>query len=377
MKVVLAPDSFKGSLSAIEVVEAMKKGITSIDPAAVICEAPMADGGEGITDNIVQLFNGRTEYLEVTGPAGKPTKAKYGVFRENICVIEVAETSGITLLAEDELNPLKTTTFGLGELIKAALEKGYRSFIIGLGGSATNDGGAGMAAALGYRLLDKDGNDIAYGGGALSELVRIDAKNADTRIAESEFVIACDVKNPLCGENGASRIFGPQKGADEATVKVLDDNLKNFAGVIRDCLGKDIAEVPGSGAAGGLGGGAIAFLNGRLAEGITIMTELSELDQKIKTADLVLTGEGKCDGQTLNGKTPYGVARIARKYDVPVVMLAGIVGKGAEALYQNGVSKIYCIKPDDVTVEYSLKHADKLVEAASAKAYSEFIQQKE
>ena len=336
----------------------------------------MADGGEGITDNIVQLFNGRTEYLEVTGPAGKPTKAKYGVFRENICVIEVAETSGITLLTEDELNPLKTTTFGLGELIKAALDKGYRSFIIGLGGSATNDGGAGMAAALGYRLLDKDGNDIAYGGGALSELVRIDAKNADTRIAESEFVIACDVKNPLCGENGASRIFGPQKGADEATVKVLDDNLKNFAGVIRDCLGKDIAEVPGSGAAGGLGGGAIAFLNGRLAEGITIMTELSELDQKIKTADLVLTGEGKCDGQTLNGKTPYGVARIAQKYDVPVVMLAGIVGKGAEALYQNGVSDIYCIKPDDVTVEYSLKHADKLVEAASAKAYSEFIQQK-
>ena len=376
MKVVLAPDSFKGSLSAIEVVEAMKKGITSIDPAAVICEAPMADGGEGITDNIVQLFNGRTEYLEVTGPAGKPTKAKYGVFRENICVIEVAETSGITLLTEDELNPLKTTTFGLGELIKAALDKGYRSFIIGLGGSATNDGGAGMAAALGYRLLDKDGNDIAYGGGALSELVRIDAKNADTRIAESEFVSACDVKNPLCGENGASRIFGPQKGADEATVKVLDDNLKNFAGVIRDCLGKDIAEVPGSGAAGGLGGGAIALLNGRLAEGITIMTELSELDQKIKTADLVLTGEGKCDGQTLNGKTPYGVARIAQKYDVPVVMLAGIVGKGAEALYQNGVSDIYCIKPDDVTVEYSLKHADKLVEAASAKAYSEFIQQK-
>ena len=224
--------------------------------------------------------------------------------------------------------------------------------------------------------FDKDENDIAYGGGALSELVRIDAKNADTRIAESEFVIACDVKNPLCGENGASRIFGPQKGADEATVKVLDDNLKNFAGVIRDCLGKDIAEVPGSGAAGGLGGGAIAFLNGRLAEGITIMTELSELDQKIKTADLVLTGEGKCDGQTLNGKTPYGVARIAQKYDVPVVMLAGIVGKGAEALYQNGVSDIYCIKPDDVTVEYSLKHADKLVEAASAKAYSEFIQQK-
>lgn len=376
MKVVLAPDSFKGSLSAIEVVEAMKKGITSIDPAAVICEAPMADGGEGITDNIVQLFNGRTEYLEVTGPAGKPTKAKYGVFRENICVIEVAETSGITLLNEDELNPLKTTTFGLGELIKAALDKGYRSFIIGLGGSATNDGGAGMAAALGYRLLDKDGNDIACGGGALSELVRIDAKNADARIAESEFVIACDVKNPLCGENGASRIFGPQKGADEAAVKVLDDNLKNFARVIKDCLGKDIAEVPGSGAAGGLGGGAIAFLNGRLAEGITIMTELSELDQKIKTADLVLTGEGKCDGQTVNGKTPYGVARIAQKYDVPVIMLAGIVGKGAEALYRNGVSEIYCIKPDDVTVEYSLKHADKLVETASAKAYSAFIQQK-
>lgn len=376
MKVVLAPDSFKGSMSAIEVVEAMKKGITSVDPAAVICEAPMADGGEGITDNIIQLFNGRTEYLEVTGPAGKPTKAKYGVFRENICVIEVAETSGITLLSDDELNPLETTTFGLGELIKAALDKGYRSFIIGLGGSATNDGGAGMAAALGYRLLDKEGGDIAYGGGALGRLDRITAENADKRIAESDFVIACDVKNPLCGENGASRIFGPQKGADEAAVKVLDANLRNFAEVIKKCLGKDIAEVPGSGAAGGLGGGAIAFLNGRLAEGITIMTELSELEQKIRTADLVLTGEGKCDGQTLNGKTPYGVARIAKKYGVPVIMLAGIVGKGAEALYQNGVSDICCIKPDDVTVEYSLKHAGELVEAAAAKAYSEFVQRK-
>ena len=373
MKIVLAPDSFKGSLSAIEVVEAIKKGILSVDSSISICEAPMADGGEGLTDNIVKLYNGKIEYMEVTGPAYRPVKAKYGVLKGNICIIEVAETSGITLLSDNELNPLKTTTLGLGELIKGALDKGYRSFIIGLGGSGTNDGGAGMAAALGYRLLDSDGKDIAYGGGALESLDKIIAENADTRIFESEFTIACDVQNPLCGRNGASRIFGPQKGADENAVEILDRNLKKFSNIIQKCIGKDVADVPGAGAAGGLGAGTIAFLNGKLTEGITIMTSLAELDNKISNADLVFTGEGKCDSQTLNGKTPIGVAKIAKKYGVPVILLAGIIDKGAEALYQNGVTNMYCIKPEDVTVEYSLTHAKELIEKVSAEAYLSFL----
>ena len=355
MKVVLAPDSFKGSLSAIEVVEAMKKGITSIDPAAVICEAPMADGGEGITDNIVQLFNGRTEYLEVTGPAGKPTKAKYGVFRENICVIEVAETSGITLLTEDELNPLKTTTFGLGELIKAALDKGYRSFIIGLGGSATNDGGAGMAAALGYRLLDKDGNDIAYGGGALSELVRIDAKNADTRIAESEFVIACDVKNPLCGENGCSAVYGPQKGANPSMIMEMDKWLRYYAALAREKFPKANLNEPGTGAAGGLGFAFLTFTNAVLESGIKIVLEETKLESYVKGADVVVTGEGRLDFQTAMGKAPVGVAGLAKKFDIPVLAFAGSVTKDATECNKNGIDAFFPILRGISTLEEAMK----------------------
>lgn len=375
MKVVLAPDSFKGSLSALEVVEAMREGILNVDPDAEIEPAPMADGGEGTTDNVIQAFNGSKEYVEISGPMGKPVTAKYGIFKENKCVIEVAESSGLTLLKPDELDPLHTTTFGLGQLIKDALNKGCRTFVIGLGGSATNDGGAGMAAALGYRLLDAAGNDIPHCGGALNRLSRIAADDVDERIFESDFLIACDVKNPLCGENGASVVFGPQKGADAEAVKLLDDNLKHFAEIIYRDLGKQVADIPGAGAAGGLGAGTVAFLDGKLAEGVSIIAELSELEQKIRGADLVFTGEGKCDSQTLNGKTPYGVAAIAKRNGVPAYIIAGTVGNGIEPLYDNGVKKIYGIKTEEMTVEYSQANARTLIIKTAARAYSEFVEE--
>lgn len=373
MKVVLAPDSFKGSLSALEVAEAMRNGILNVDPYAEIEAAPMADGGEGTCDNVIQAFDGSREYVEISGPVGKPVTAGYGIFQENKCVIEVAESSGLTLLTPEERNPLRTTTYGLGQLIKDALDKGCRTFVIGLGGSATNDGGAGMAAALGYGLLDEGGNPIPCGGGGLDRLSRITTENVDKRIFESDFLIACDVKNPLCGKNGASCIFGPQKGADDDMIKVLDKNLGHFADIIYKDLGKAIADIPGAGAAGGLGAGTVAFLNGKLAEGVTIIAELSELDRKIRGADLVFTGEGKCDSQTLNGKTPFGVASIAKKNNVPAYIIAGIVGSGVEPLYDKGVRKIYGIKTKDMTVEYSLANAKKLITEAASRAYTDFI----
>lgn len=374
MKIVLAPDSFKGSLSAVEASEAMKEGILAVDRDVEIVQVPMADGGEGTTDNVIQAFGGREEYVEIVDPVGKLVTAKYGIFSENKCVIEAAESSGIMLLKPEEMNPLRTTTFGLGQMIRDALDKGCKTFVIGLGGSATNDGGAGMAMALGYGLLDENGCKIPYGGGALSKLAHITTDNVEQRIFQSDFLIACDVKNPLCGENGASFVFGPQKGADAEAVKLLDHNLKRFASVIEKDLGKSIADIPGAGAAGGLGAGTVAFLDGKLAEGVNIIAELSGLDEKMLGADLVITGEGKCDSQTINGKTPFGVASLARKNNIPVYIIAGYAGEGAEALYEYGVKEIYGIKTDEMTVEYSLANAAKLLTRTTAKAYREFLQ---
>lgn len=373
MKVILAPDSFKGSLTAVEVARAMKKGILDVDSDTIVESAPMADGGEGTTDNLIDVFNGKKQYLKVTGPMGEPVTAKYGIINDDICVVEVAESSGITLIRRDQLDPLKATTYGFGELIKDALDKGCRTFIVGLGGSATNDGGAGMAAALGYRLLDKDGMDIAYGGGALGKLYRITTDNVDQRIFESDFMIACDVKNPLCGENGASFVFGPQKGADEEAVRTLDDNLRHFADVVRDCLGKDILNATGAGAAGGLGGGTIAFLNGKLNNGLDIIAEISDLEGKMDGADLVFTGEGKCDSQTLGGKTPFGVARIAHRKNIPTIIIAGTVGNGIDPIFKLGVEGIYEIRKDGMTLEYAQDNASRLVAETSEKAYRTFL----
>lgn len=377
MKAVLAPDSFKGSLTAAEAAEAMKNGILNAAPDTVVETVPMADGGEGTTDNLVDVFGGRKEYLDVMGPTGRHVTAKYGIINDNVCVVEVAESSGLTLVDPGERDPLKATTYGLGELIKDALDKGCRTFIVGLGGSATNDGGAGMAAALGYRFLDKDGNDIPYGGGSLDRLCHITAEGADHRIFESDFMIACDVKNPLCGENGASCVFGPQKGADDTDVRVLDDNLRHLADIVKEYLGKDIADIPGAGAAGGLGGGAVAFLNGRLKNGLDIIAEISGLEEKMRDADIVFTGEGKCDSQTLGGKTPFGVSKIACRNNVPVMIIAGTVGDGIEPMYKMGVKGIYGIKKTGMSMEYAQANAKNLVEQTAEKAYRDFLESKQ
>ena len=377
MKVVLAPDSFKGSASAMEVCEAMKQGIREIDPNAEIAMAPMADGGEGTVANLVQAYSGQTVAVEVMGPAGKPVTAKYGILRgaqfgEGLCVVEVAETSGLTLLGEEERNPLVTTTYGFGQLILDAMDKGCKRFVIGLGGSGTNDGGCGMAMALGYELLDGAGAPIDLGGGGLAELAEIRAEKVDPRIFEADFMVACDVKNPLCGTDGASHVFGPQKGASPEDVQILDANLKHLANIIKRDMGSDVLEVPGAGAAGGLGAGTMAFLKGTLREGVKIIADLLELDQKVSDADLVFTGEGRCDFQTLKGKTPFGVVTVAEEHHVPSIIIAGSVGEGLEPFYDKGVIEIAGIQKEGMTVDYAKVHARELIKEETRAAFARF-----
>lgn len=373
MRIVLAPDSFKGSATAIEVCRAMNDGIQRVSHDNEVVFAPMADGGEGTVENLTTAYNGETIKVQVTGPAGDTVLAEYGILNGELCIIEVAETSGLTLVAEKERNPLTATTYGLGQIITDALDKGCRTFVIGLGGSATNDGGCGMASALGYEFEFEDGIKIPAGGGSLKGLKAIKTDKADKRIFESDFRIACDVKNPLCGENGASYIFGPQKGATEEMLPVLDENLKNLAEVIRRDLGKDVLDVPGAGAAGGLGAGAIAFLNGNLYEGVKIIAELLELEDQIKKSDIVFTGEGRCDLQTLGGKTPFGVASIASKYGIPSVIIAGDVDSRLKASQIEGEIEIIGIKTEGMTLEYARGHVYNLISDATKASFTEFV----
>lgn len=369
MRIVLAPDSFKGSVTALEACQAMAEGILEVDPSAEIVMAPMADGGEGTVENLVSAYEGRIVEVEVTGPAGKPVKAKYGIIKDNLCIVEVAETSGLVLLSDEEKNPLVTTTYGFGELISDALCKGCKTFVIGLGGSGTNDGGCGMAEALGYEFLDAKGESIDRGGGSLDKLANIRTDNVNKKVFDATFMIACDVKNPLCGPEGASYVFGPQKGATEEDVEVLDNNLKHLAEVIKNDMGMDVCEMPGAGAAGGLGAGTVTFLRGKLQDGFKIISELLELKEKIVDADLVFTGEGQCDFQTLDGKAPFGVVSLAKEAGLPSVIIAGSVGKGVDQFYDMGVREIINIKKDDMTLDYAKMHAKKLIRKAAHEAY--------
>ena len=326
MKFVLAPDSFKESLTAQEVADAMEIGIKKVFPNAECVKVPMADGGEGTVQSLVDGTDGKIYEVAVTGPLGKIVNARYGILGDNeTAVIEMAEASGIHYVEKEKRNPLITTTYGTGEVIKEALNKGVKKIIIGIGGSATNDGGAGMIQALGGRLLDKEGNDLSFGGGSLDKLDRIDLTKFDERINKVKVEVACDVNNTLTGEEGASAIFGPQKGATPDLVKLLDKNLGHYAQIVKEQLGKDMANEKGAGAAGGLGFALLTFCNGELKPGIDIVIEYSNLDTKIQGASYVLTGEGSIDGQTKFGKTPYGVAQVAKKYDIPVIVLAGNV----------------------------------------------------
>ncbi len=355
-EILIAPDSFKGSLSAAQVCDAVEEGIRRVLPDAEIVKVPMADGGEGTVQALVDATGGKLVTQEVTGPMGERVEASLGLLGDGeSAAIEMAAASGLPLVTPEKRNPLLTTTYGTGELILAALERGRGRLIVGIGGSATNDGGAGMAQALGAKLLDADRRDIGLGGGALAALDSIDVSGMTPLLAEARLQVACDVTNPLCGPEGASHVYGPQKGATPAMVEQLDANLAHYAELIRRDLGREVGEMPGAGAAGGLGGGLVAFCNAELKPGIELVIDAVKLEEKMRRADLVITGEGKIDAQSAFGKTPMGVAELAQRLGVPVVAIGGTIGDGAEALYEHGVGLIMPIIDRPMTLEEAMK----------------------
>ncbi|MBO0452866.1 glycerate kinase family protein [Candidatus Enterococcus murrayae] len=361
---VLAPDSFKESMSAKKACEAMERGIRKVLPKAEIHHVPMADGGEGTVDALVDGSGGTRIAVSVSGPiATEKVTAYFGLLPDNqTAVIEMAKANGLELLPEDKRNPLITSTYGTGEMIKAALDQGAKKIIIGIGGSATNDGGAGMAQALGIRLLDKENNELPVGGGALSKLAKIDVTTIDPRIADTEIIIASDVTNPLTGPNGASVVFAPQKGATAGLVEKLEENLVHYAQVIKKELGIDIKNHPGAGAAGGLGVGLLVFTGAKMRSGIELVIELTHLEEMITKADYVFTGEGSIDYQTKFGKAPYGVAKLAEKHQKPVFACAGHMGEHVETLYEEGMTAIFSILSKPSSLEDALKKGEENLE---------------
>lgn len=365
MKIIIASDSYKGSCSTIEVANSIERGFRRIYKDLDVVKIPVADGGEGTVDALVIGTNGRYEEVEVMGPLGDPLIARYGIIHGEIAVIEMAAASGLTLITKDRLNPLITTTYGTGQLIKAAMEKGIRKILIGLGGSATNDGGVGMAQALGFSFKDQAGKEINYGGGDLSNIKTIDISGANQLLNETEIIAISDVENPLCGASGASFIFGPQKGASKDMVELLDNNLSYFGKLIKDQLGTDVIDVPGAGAAGGLGAGLIAFANSTIQPGIEKVLDIANIDNHLQDADLVITGEGKIDGQSKYGKVPVGVAKRALKYDVPIIAIVGSVGNGASEVYAYGIDLITDIINKPMTLDEAMENVEALLEDAA------------
>ncbi|MGE6260922.1 glycerate kinase [Heyndrickxia sporothermodurans] len=358
MKIVIAPDSFKESLTALEAAKAIEEGFSKILPEADCVKVPMADGGEGTVQSLVDATNGRMIEKVVTGPLGMPVQGFFGLLGDQkTAVIEMAAASGIHLVPKEKRNPLKTTSFGTGELILEALNYGVEKIIIGLGGSATNDGGAGMVQALGARLINSKGEEIEFGGGSLSHLKKIDRTKMDSRLSQVKFIVACDVDNPLLGEKGASAIFGPQKGATPDMVKTLDNNLAHFAKVIFNDLEKDVASIPGAGAAGGMGASILAFLPSELKRGIDIVIQTLQLERHLENADLVITGEGKIDGQTVYGKTPIGVAKLAKKNGIPVIGLAGLIADDTSEVIEEGIDALFSIVPGAVSIDEAIANA--------------------
>lgn len=369
MRVVIAPDSFKGSLSADHVAQALAEGLAMCTaapwPGAHYDCIPMADGGEGTASAMVQATGGRMERRRVMGPLGEPVDAHFGILGDGrTAVIEMAEASGLTLVPEDARDPSRTTTFGTGQLMQAALDMGCRHLIVAIGGSATNDGGAGMAEALGVRFLDARGLPIPRGGGGLLELAKIDTSGIDHRLADVQVTVACDVDNPLVGPDGASRVFGPQKGADQEMVARLDAALTHYAEVIRRGLGVEVAGVPGAGAAGGLGAGLIAFCRATLRPGFDIVSDVVGLERRIAAAQLVITGEGRIDGQTIRGKVAAGVGRMARRLGVPVIACAGSVTDDALTLVPDILDALYPIVPGPCSLEDAMERAEHHIRAA-------------
>ncbi len=366
MRVIAAPDSFKGSLSAKQACEAIARGIRRVDSNAEVISIPMSDGGEGTIDSLADATGGRMLHVETVDPLGRAITARYAILGDQrTAAIEMAEASGLVRLAAHERNPLLASTYGTGLLIRHALDQGCRKFILGIGGSATNDGGTGMAVALGARLLDASGELLLEGGGGLTALAAIDTTDLDSRIADCEFLVACDVDNPLCGEQGASYVFGPQKGATAEMVRQLDLGLARFADISLRDLGVAISELPGGGAGGGMSAGAVAFLGAKLESGVELVKRAVRLDEQLAGSDLVITGEGRCDAQTIHGKTPYGVAVSARRAGVPTVIIAGTLGDGIESLYEHGVTAAFSMLDRPMSLDEAVADADRLLERAA------------
>lgn len=344
MKVVIAIDSLKGSLSSMEAGMAIKDGILAAKPDAEVIVKPLADGGEGTTDALIEGMNGERIDLTVTGPMHTPVDAYYGYLKDtNTAVMEMASAAGITLVPDSEKNPLLATSYGVGEMINDAIQRGCRNFIIGIGGSVTNDGGIGMLKALGVRFLDENGEDAGEGGQALAKIARIDVSGMNPLLKECHIQVACDVNNPLCGENGSTYVYGPQKGVTEDMKKTLDEAMAHFARVTSETLENDYLNTPGAGAAGGLGYAFLAYTGAALTPGIELILDAVGLEEELSGADVVVTGEGRLDFQTAMGKAPVGVARLAKKYNAKVIAFAGSVTKEATACNKEGIDAFFPI----------------------------------
>ncbi|EGR0774611.1 glycerate kinase [Vibrio cholerae] len=359
MKVVIAPDSFKESLTAKQVCDAIQAGLARVWHDAKFVAIPVADGGEGTVQSLVDATQGRLVEVKVMGPQGKRVEAFYGMLGDNqTAVIEMAAASGLHHVPVAQRDPKLTTSFGTGELIRHALDQGVTKLIIGLGGSATNDGGVGMLAALGARFTNADGDPIQLTGGGLRELTHIDLQDFDPRLQHCDILVACDVNNPLCGDKGASAVFGPQKGATPEDVQLLDGVLRQFGLLTEKVTGKMVLESAGAGAAGGMGAALLAYTQARLRPGIEIVLETVQLAHQVSDADLVITGEGRIDSQTVHGKTPMGVAKVAKRFDVPVLALCGCTGDNYQAVYQCGIDAVFAAVPRAMLLEDALKESD-------------------
>ncbi len=367
-RIVVAPDSYKGSVSAVAVAEAMARGILQVFPTADVRKIPIADGGEGTVQALVTATAGQLRESEVSDPLGTPITAQWGVLGDGrTAVIEMAAASGLPLLRVDQHDPRVTSTYGTGELIRAALDAGLRRIIIGIGGSATNDGGAGMAHALGVRFTNAAGAALPAGGAALAQLQHIDLTGLDARLLETEITVACDVDNPLCGARGAAAVFGPQKGATSEMVAELDAALAHFAACAQAATGRQVAELAGAGAAGGLGAGLLLFTPAKLRPGVDIVLSAVDFANVVRDAAFVLTGEGHTDFQSAFGKAPVGVARVAKQFDVPVFCLAGGLGKGADAVLAQGIDAVLSICDRPMPLEECMRNGSALIEAASSR----------
>jgi glycerate kinase len=369
MNIVIAPQAFKGSLDAADVANAIARGVRQVFPNARLTLMPIADGGEGTVRALVTASHGRTIASRVTGPLGRPVTATWGILGDGRTgVIEMASASGLPLIRREERNPLHTTTLGTGELIRHTLDAGVRRLIVGIGGSATNDGGAGMATALGVRFLDREGRDLPNGGAALGHLDRIDATHLDARVVGLDVEVACDVNNPLTGPTGATHIYGPQKGATPEMIEILDSALARYAQILRRDLGVDVSEVPGAGAAGGLGAGLIAFLNAQLRAGVDLIFGAMDVDSVLHGADLVITGEGRVDRQDIYGKAPMGIAQRASSRGIPCIAVAGSTGRDYHVVYEHGLDAVIGTVNRPMPLDRAIAESGRLISEAAMRA---------